>query len=50
MKYLLGILMAMGLATAAYASCSSYTYVVNNKVVTCTSCCYGNGNCQVNCY
>lgn len=49
MKYVIGILILLSGATVAYA-CNTYTYVVNGKVVTCTSCCYGNGNCQVNCY
>lgn len=48
MKYAICMIVLVG-ATAAYA-CTSHTYVVNGRVVTCTSCCYGEGNCQVNCY
>ena len=49
MKYAIGMLLLLAMGGVAYA-CQTYTYVVNNRVVTCTSCCYGNGNCQVNCY
>lgn len=36
-------------ANVAYAGCSTHTYTVNGKMVTCTTCCYGN-NCTTNCF
>lgn len=36
-------------ANVAYASCSTHTYIVNGKMVTCTTCCYY-GNCTTNCF
>lgn len=45
-------LIAIGLtiaATAAWAACTTHTYIVNGKVVTCMTCCYGNGNCTTTC-
>lgn len=34
---------------AAYANCSTHTYTINGKMVTCTTCCYY-GNCTTNCF
>ena len=36
-------------ANVAYAACSTHTYTVNGKFITCTTCCYG-GNCTTNCF
>jgi hypothetical protein len=36
-------------ANVAYAACSSHTYIVNGKMITCTTCCYY-GNCTTNCF
>lgn len=33
----------------AWAACSTHTYFVNGKMVTCTTCCYGQ-NCTTNCF
>ena len=49
MKKVLAALAAMGVATSVYAACSTHTYTVNGKMVTCTTCCYGN-NCNTNCF
>lgn len=46
--------LALGIACAtagpALASCRTHTYILNGKVVTCSTCCYGNGNCTTNCF
>ena len=49
MKKVIAALAAMGVATSVYAACSTHTYVVNGKMMTCTTCCY-NGNCTTNCF
>jgi hypothetical protein len=49
-KIVLGLGLLLATATAAYASCTSHTYYVNGKVVNCTTCCYGGGNCSTSCY
>jgi hypothetical protein len=52
MKKTLAILLATCAATYAnvvYAACSTHTYTVNGKMMTCTTCCY-NGNCNTNCF
>jgi hypothetical protein len=36
-------------ALPAYASCTYHTYTVNGRMVTCSTCCYGN-QCYTNCY
>lgn len=38
----------LGLSTAAYAACSTHTYVINGRLVTCTTCCTGS-HCTTNC-
>jgi len=48
-KKALASLAALGVATSVYASCSTHTYTVNGKMMTCTTCCY-NGNCTTNCF
>jgi len=47
-KYLIGIVLAMS-ATAAYAACTTHTYMSGGRMVTCTTCCYGN-NCNTTCF
>lgn len=45
-------LIAIGLtiaATAAWAACTTHTYIINGRTVTCTTCCYGS-NCTTNCF
>lgn len=49
MKKILAGLCALGFATSVYAACSTHTYTVNGKMMTCTTCCY-NGNCTTNCF
>ena len=36
-------------STMVWAACSTHTYTQNGRMVTCTTCCYGN-NCTTNCY
>ena len=40
---------AAAYGNVAYASCSTHTYFINGKMVSCTTCCYG-GNCSTNCF
>ena len=47
-KYIAAIVLAMS-ATAAYAACTTHTYTSGGRMVTCTTCCYGN-NCNTNCF
>jgi hypothetical protein len=44
------ITLALALAsTAALAYCTTHTYIVNGRVIFCTTCCYGGGNCTTTC-
>ena len=47
-KLLVGMLFSL-VATAAWAACTTHTYYMNGRMVTCTTCCFG-GNCNTNCY
>ena len=42
-----GVLMVISLSV--YAACTTHTYFVNGRMVTCTTCCVG-GYCNTNCY
>lgn len=46
-KALIAVALAAA-ATAAWAACTTHTYIVNGKTVTCTTCCYY-GNCTTTC-
>jgi hypothetical protein len=48
-KKVLATLAAMGVATSVYAACSTHTYMVNGKMMTCTTCC-NYGNCTTTCF
>lgn len=49
-RNLMAALMAGLFATAAYASCRTHTIVTGSgQMITCTTCCYGNGNCTTTC-
>lgn len=46
------VLIGIGLAATAslvWASCTTHTYWLNGRMVTCTTCCYGS-NCTTNCF
>ena len=47
-KFLIGLGLA-AVVTAAWANCTTHTYFMNGRMVTCTTCCYGN-SCSTNCY
>ena len=49
MKKIVAGLLGLSFATAVYAQCTTHTYTVNGKMMTCTTCCY-NGNCTTNCF
>ena len=52
-KYILcSIVLVLAILTStmpAWAACTTTTYIINGKVMTCTTCCF-NGNCTVNCF
>lgn len=33
-----------------WAACSTHTYIVDGRYVTCTTCCYNSGNCTTTCF
>lgn len=47
-KAIITLLAGMSFATAAWAACTTHTYIVNGRMVTCTTCCFGN-NCTTTC-
>lgn len=47
MKYLLAVVL-FSIATISSAQISTHTYIVNGKMVTCTTTCYGN-SCTTSC-
>jgi hypothetical protein len=49
LKKILAICAALMIAPAAYARCTTHTYIIDGKYIICTICCYGN-NCTTTCY
>lgn len=49
MKKIIVALTLAATATAVWATCTTHSYSINGRYVTCTTCCYGN-NCSTNCY
>jgi hypothetical protein len=49
MKKITAAIAGLLFASAAYAACTTHTYTINGRMVTCTTCCYGN-NCSTNCF
>jgi hypothetical protein len=47
-KFLAGLGIAL-ITTGAWASCSTHTITSGGRMVTCTTCCFGN-NCTTNCF
>jgi hypothetical protein len=47
-KLIVGIWLSVT-ATMVYASCTTHTIMQNGRMVTCTTCCYGN-NCNTTCF
>jgi hypothetical protein len=47
-KLIVGMLFSL-VATAVWAACTTHTYYMNGRYVTCTTCCYGS-NCNTNCF
>lgn len=48
-KSIIALLAGLTFAGSVYAACTTHTYIVNGRMVTCTTCCYG-GNCTTNCF
>lgn len=46
-KVIIGLWLALS-ASIVYASCTTNTYIINGKMTTCTTCCYGS-NCTTSC-
>jgi hypothetical protein len=49
MKKIIIALTLAASATAVWATCTTHSYTMNGRFVTCTTCCYG-GNCTTNCF
>jgi hypothetical protein len=51
-RILLAVIAALVLLApiAAYAACTTQTYLINGRVVICTVCCAPNGNCTTSCF
>ncbi len=52
LKKIAAALAIAGVATAAWASCTTHTMTVNGKTVVCTTCCTGSGayrSCTTTC-
>lgn len=49
MKYLIALWL-VAVSTLSYAACTTHTYSVNGRYVTCTTCCDYAGNCNTNCF
>jgi hypothetical protein len=37
-------------ATATWAACTTHSYTMNGRFITCTTCCYNGGNCTTTCF
>lgn len=48
MKLILATLALLAASTAAYAACSTHSYFLNGRLVTCTTCCTGS-HCTTTC-
>lgn len=51
-KIVLGMITAAAIFTQtapAFASCTTHTYMLDGRFVTCTTCCYGS-NCNTTCF
>lgn len=48
-KLLVGMVLTLVTLTA-YATCTTHTYMSGTRIVTCTTCCDSNGNCNTNCF
>ena len=46
---LVAALVGLSMPGPALANCTTTTYMMNGRMVTCTQCCYF-GNCTVNCF
>jgi|GEM_PF-1980927 hypothetical protein len=49
MRNLIAFILVLAANTSVFAACSTHTYNVNGKYISCTTCCYY-GNCNTNCY
>lgn len=53
MKKILIAVLTAAFATSVYAACTTHTYTINGKMVTCQTCCYGTGSartCNTTCF
>lgn len=50
MKKTIAFLIAACIASIAYANCNTTSVITaDGKVMVCTTCCYGGGQCQTTC-
>ena len=47
-RLILALAALLGLSAAAYAACTTHTYIVNGRMMTCTTCCTGS-SCTTTC-
>lgn len=47
---LVALAIVFGSATSSYAACTTHTYFIDGRYITCTTCCYGYGNCSTTCF
>ena len=53
MRYIMILFVALVLSldpVQAFAACTTYTIMDGGRIKTCTQCCFGNGNCTINCF
>jgi hypothetical protein len=49
LKSIAVLLAGLTFAGSVYASCTTHTYFINGRMVSCTTCCFG-GSCTTNCF
>lgn len=50
MRKFLTAVALMAVAGSVYAACTTQTYFINGKYMTCTTCCDSFGNCNTTCF
>lgn len=46
----LGTILTIGYALPVWASCTTHTYTINGRFVTCQTCCYFGNQCHTTCF
>jgi hypothetical protein len=52
MKNIIGILLLLSAVYSpiAAANCVTHTYIINGRMITCTTCCIDGGQCTTTCF